>query len=382
MRDDFSARGIFLDQCITQAGWTYPSAACFLTGKTAARCGVSNITMSPGAQTTECNWAHKTVLPALLPSHRTIFDLLHEANYAIRSFSGKILMGEYPYERWHRSPEHFVDNVGQALSWLAARDERPFFLFYRTIATHIPWIQLPQFSPWRTGLDMVQHWAENGYRAKAEKAMDSALQYFDRETYRPIRAWLQNRNLWEDTVIVIMSDHGDSVWENLERREHFDTDIGGARIGHFNCFEENIHVPAGIIVPGEAPQIRSELTRLVDLLPTVLGALELATPSDLDGRDLLSDTGGGGAAFAPCEAGPSVALRTATHKFIYHVERREQLLFDLRADPDEKRPLASPELTEHFLGMLREYLGEQNLDRLKTLEAALVREQLRGLGYL
>ena len=113
---------------------------------------------------------------------------------------------------------------------------------------------------------------------------DGQINYVD-HNINEIISLLKNKNLLENTIIIITSDHGDEFWDH-QNFEH----------GH-TLYNELIHVPLIIagteINPGE---ISSEVSQ-VDLYPTILEFAHIPTTNlNIQGESLFKfiyGTGGG-----------------------------------------------------------------------------------------
>ncbi len=83
------------------------------------------------------------------------------------------------------------------------------------------------------------------------------------------------RGLSEDTVVVVLSDHGEDLLEH----------------GHVNhrlsLHDENLHVPLMIRGPGVAPGVSEELVALTDVLPTLAALAGVPSPPG-EGRSLFA----------------------------------------------------------------------------------------------
>ena len=73
-----------------------------------------------------------------------------------------------------------------------------------------------------------------------------------------------------------MSDHGESLGEH------------GEKTHGFFVYNATLHVACIVKVPGAAPRVVADEVSLVDVMPTVLQALEIPIPSSVQGRSLLS----------------------------------------------------------------------------------------------
>lgn len=102
----------------------------------------------------------------------------------------------------------------------------------------------------------------------AVRAVDQAVHEFLEE--------LKKHRLYDDALIIITSDHGESF------NEH-------GRYGHSQLYKECAHIPLIIRFPQGrfAGRRVSELVQLTDLFPTVLDVLNISLDWDIDGRSLL-----------------------------------------------------------------------------------------------
>jgi arylsulfatase A-like enzyme len=197
--------------------------------------------------------------------------------------------------------------------------------------------------------------------------------------------WL---GLYEDSLIVLTSDHGEEFGEH-----------GGLEHGK-TLFDESLRIPLVVRYPGgrEAGAEEPRPVSLVDVAPTVLAAAGLSTPGNLDGSPLPTPRARAAArplytAVAPAQHHLSPlpridlqALRTADLKCIEDRGAGRYLVFDLDADPGERKPLAAESVgAQRCLGALRRWqLSRQAIpDDVPREEAGdEVMDRLRALGYV
>jgi choline-sulfatase len=151
---------------------------------------------------------------------------------------------------------------------------------------------------------------------------------------------------WKDTVVVVTSDHGESMTEHGIAFQH-----------GFEIWESLVRVPLLIRVPDPhlVPHHVSAKRSVIDLVPTLLDLMRLepAAPGELSGQTLMSDI-----AAKPGEEleerdvyidmpdGPFTHMRrgiihgaTPGMKLV-HSGGRQYQLYDLAADPGEQEDLA------------------------------------------
>lgn len=180
---------------------------------------------------------------------------------------------------------------------------------------------------------------------------------------------LADLGLAEDTIVVYSTDHGDMMGEHR-------------LVAKGVQFEGASHVPLIMRVPGLAPQRVSTPVSQADLLPTLLEALDVPTPNNLQGSTLLPVLREGDAASSHIAdqvvfewSGARGGLAADGHRFHGTEETNRAIgaqqrtirhgkwkltadefgqpeLYDLESDPDETRNLlfgsrlaASPEAT-------------------------------------
>jgi len=139
----------------------------------------------------------------------------------------------------------------------------------------------------------------------------------------------------ENTLVVFTTDHGNFLGQH-----------GLTAKGAFH-YEDLIRIPMLARYPGTVPagiEVH-ELQSLVDLAPTFLSAAGLPVPLEMQGVDQLAAWRGGGAArdhiFVENRHQPTaVHLRTYVdqrYKITFYRDRPWGDLFDLEADPEERR---------------------------------------------
>lgn len=202
---------------------------------------------------------------------------------------------------------------------------------------------------------------------------------------------LHERDEYEDTAIVILSDHGESFGEHGEyghRKYIYDTTIRIPMI---------VKPPTGVDV---SPGSNSNVVRAIDVYPTLAASTDIE-PGNIDGHSLYeaaADEDGKRRAYAETrlEKSPSnltnlvtdlVGIRRGRWKLI-----RSQLdgtveLYDIVTDPNEMQDLADtrPDIRDELAGELDERLADaptKEDDLLTDAQRADVTEHLEGLGYL
>jgi arylsulfatase A-like enzyme len=372
---------------------TNPSFASMMTGLYVKNHGVYDL---------------KTPLPA---SHTTLAELFQGAGYETMAIISAAHLRDHNsglgqgFQDVTGATEHFAGElpVDMTIDWLQARDarkeaKRPFFAWIHLFDPHTPHTP-PQpyalgFRPSAdTGLAPVRAWIpfrQPGPRDFEEPNLgghhdlyDGEVAYLDRQVGRLID-FLQGRGMLENTLIVLIADHGENLGEH------------GILDRHIGLFETTTHVPLMIRWPGaerDGRQIHG-LVQTIDIFPTLLKAAGLKPPAS-DGTDLRELTGEGknGRRAVFSEHAGKIGLRVRTPESSYMLSQGNTqfipdgaYLYDLQADPGETQNLAGRGLPAEtrLSDLLRRWLA----DRRHRPEAP-GREQtdeekarLKALGYI
>jgi len=170
--------------------------------------------------------------------------------------------------------------------------EAPFFAFLNYMDAHFPYIPPQPFDRLFPGKDAHETQADlvvlerrtlvHGdpvsplYRRHSISQYDGGIAFADAQIGRLV-GWLKRENLYDNTLLVVTADHGESFGE----RGLFE---------HGNSLYNNLlHVGLIVKYPHSAHTGKVETpVSLIDILPTVLNVAGVAVPGELQGRDLLS----------------------------------------------------------------------------------------------
>jgi arylsulfatase A-like enzyme len=272
-------------------------------------------------------------------------------------------------------------------------DGRPLFAYLHFMEPHTPYLPPPELAelfvaagrgnPALRATGVVP----KGYRLTAEdiellrelyaaevRAVDDVL--------RRIVGDLQERGLWDETLLVVASDHGE---EFMER----------GRLGHAQGLDrEQLRAPLLFLGrTGVAPRRIATPVRNLDLAPTLLAMLGVSPSEDFRGELLpglgLEATAGPRRSHAWWQRWRS--LSDDRWHLIVETDRGTARLYDLEADPAGLRNVVDqhPEVVERMRASL-ERLEKQHVARDAESDAfedsaapptEEIRTQLRALGY-
>ena len=247
-----------------------------------------------------------------------------------------------------------------AFDWLEAHQNEDFFLWLHYFDPHLNYDPPKDLRPGgappagmghryghagladiRAGYEVPtleqRRWIKSLYDAEV-RSVDRALgELFGK---------LAELGLYDDTLIVLTSDHGEEFWEH-EGFEH----------GH-TLYEEVVDVPLVVKLPGQsAGTVTSAPASLENLFPSILTLCGI----DYDDAELsassLFDAGGRvrelarspQAGTGTCYFQNRVAVMFSGWKYIRWLETGAEELYDLNTDPDERVSLVgmrASELTE------------------------------------
>jgi arylsulfatase A-like enzyme len=213
---------------------------------------------------------------------------------------------------------------------------------------------------------------------------DGEIRYLDQHLGR-LFAHLERTELLASTMVVFTADHGEGLGEHEYYFEH----------GWF-VYQDQLHVPWLIRLPGQAPQSIETPVQLLDLAPTLVDFLGLPRTGHFRGKSLVPLVESRGMRPAPIYAvtpaeypGQSYrGLRVGRIKYIVDHDAREEL-YDLVTDPRETSNLAAerPEQLAEFRewladGSWRAGAPEEPIELPLEDAGPEELEQLRALGYV
>jgi arylsulfatase len=140
----------------------------------------------------------------------------------------------------------------------------------------------------------------------------------------------------ENTIVVLISDHGEWLGDHLRFGKGYPACDPVSRVPFVVCW------PAGLGKPG---RVASGIVEALDIAPTLLAAAGVQIPPMMQGRDLGPILRGGqeripALAGALTESAGWKALRTEAYRYVVHDDGTE-LLWRLADDPGEYRDLAN-----------------------------------------
>ena len=329
---------------------------------------------------------------------RTLPEILREAGYvstcvgfrgnpASRGFDAYI---DFPgWGSWNEGRSPKAQNLNRValpeLERLAGGD-RPFYLFLRHMDPHAPYLPPEPFErmfyhgnecdPANRSMDPVMSfkpfcdffasWMPPGISDKdyVIAQYDGAVAYMD-AAIATIFTALKTLRILDDTIVVINSDHGETLYDH---ECWFD---------HHGIYDNVLHVPLIIRYPAKLPQGRrlAGYNQQKDLVPTLLDLADIACDIPFDGRSLTPMVRGevnsheSSFYITECTWMRKHGWRTPEWKLMRALEpdfhfKPAVELYNLVEDPDENVNLASeaPGVVEALTGQMEAWIARREAE--------------------
>jgi len=360
--DRLGEDGTRFEFCISSSAVTPVSHATILTGRYPQHHGLRVLAADGGYR-----------LPADIP---TLSELFKEKGYTTAavhssfavsawfgfdrgfdrfdSFDATVEVDEYG-AKWDESHQRRADDTTDRVLALLEDLPEPWFVWIHYWDPHDPLIVPPDdFLP-----PDIPRYTEAPYEGRVKRTdlqYAEELRYVDAQFGRVV-ADLKQRDLYDDAVIVVTSDHGEGLDDGEERH---------GWSFHRILYQEQIHVPLFIKAPRGTGSECDALVRTADIFPTLLELCDLPVPGAYDGVSLNGLMQGVAEpprfAYADQINGydfnAKMLARRPQADFLYCAMDRDWKLiyrpnfpeltelYNLRDDPDELRNLSSEQPTQ------------------------------------
>lgn len=362
------------------------------------------------------------------PTILTLADILRVNGYTSAAFTGGARVSaafgfSKGFDRYFENKSSWLDKdtpeelLGKSLHWLEQNRDKNYFLFLHTYQPHDPYSNSSEFGKlfleneheWKnidlfTYLNQLEGSSEPGFipltdvqRKNIVALYDGEIRYTDECLIKPLIEGLKNLGLYENTMIVITSNHGEAFFEH------------GMWMHGGQLYNELIKVPLIIKFP-HAKHGGKRITKnvsIIDIMPTVLKEMGIKEQEEkYDGMDLSLLLSENKSPERYCFSEIPVKGNLGKVSVIYknfklifnrivHKERFknqappvELELYNLKNDPDEKNNLAfvEQEMVKYLMAKIEDYLRKKPRTGLNGKEKPVIDEalqrRLKALGYI
>src|ERR1700686_1522488 len=250
--DALAHDGVVFERAISQVPLTWPAHAVILTGTSPFQNGVQDFPGQPLAQ-----------------QFRTVSQAFQQAGYATGAVVSAFVLDRswglargfdfyddaFSAKTFETKDTGLVDrrageSVAHAINWLKTTPRRPFFLWLHLYDPHSPY---DPPDPYRT--EYLSH------------LYDGEIAYADHELGN-LMSWLKQNRLYDSSLIVALSDHGESLGEH------------GADEHGFFVYNATVHVPMIVKPPAASGIVAGRYGEPVETTAVAPTLLQLAGVKD------------------------------------------------------------------------------------------------------
>ena len=271
--DQFARAGVRYQHAITTVPWTPPSVATMLSGLYAR----SHMMMPPDGRELAQQQAKK-----LSAEVETLPEILKANGYNTLGISpNPWISSEFGYDqgfdtfRLHlRADAKLITDKAIGLIKGLLEQPKPFFAYVHYFDPHDPYTPPAPFD------SKFQDRAPGKFNYNERmlnfiNKYDGEISFMDNELGR-LFDFLQKRGLYENTLVIVVADHGEQFMEHGDHRHGY------------KLYNEELNVPLLIRAPGQPAAEVSELVSTLDIFPTILEQTRVKYTPHLQGLSLLN----------------------------------------------------------------------------------------------
>jgi arylsulfatase A-like enzyme len=413
--DEAARDGVRFARCVTQAPWTLPSFATVFT---------SLYPSQHGAQINRELRDLSKDIPTRLRDAVTLTKILKNSGLVTRGivsnpFTGYGIDRDFDVFQYYWKGAHEITDAG--IDFLKKNKYKPFFLYLHYNDPHeynklVPEPYTERFTPPEviarfkdpnfslinfclTFLDTYDYKTpvrDTEVGRFLYSLYDAQVSFCDSEVGRFLDE-VKARGMWGETLIVILSDHGEEFMEHLSEEKQFGYDprgIYGSGHGH-SLYEELLDV---VLImtggPASGGKIVKGTARLIDVMPTILDYMNIRAETPMEGASLRPAIESGVVDDRPAISEAIAygyekkAVSFKDWKYIFSFYNQMEELYNLKTDPGEKHNLIQKEperaaflkksLVDHLKKSKEERFREQGEEKIDEA----TKKRLKDLGYL
>jgi arylsulfatase A-like enzyme len=352
--DGLANESISFNNHLVNAAWTRPSTTVFFTGQYASKSGVNFWDYPvPREEANSFYSTGKFSLPLAFAKNGFHSEMIGNNPFVTDRYGIGVDFGFLKIQEFSRIPQDTRLITNSALNYIQkiSQSHNSRFLFLNYNDPHKP------YTPENIYKEKVLK--ENPGPYDDERLLDylGEVAFVD-EQLGKLFSEMKRLNLWDQSMIIITSDHGEVM-----NAKHAISLFTGTNtlFGHGQgLYKEDIHVPL-LIKPFKNSNMQkfagkkiNQLTRSIDILPTILEESKISINYPLDGKSLhpilrkeekftreyYGETRG-------TQAIQQGDIKLIRKSFLFHrlgfwkgfVGTEKDYLFDLAKDPNEENPI-------------------------------------------
>jgi arylsulfatase A-like enzyme len=403
--DELSRDAVVFTKAISPAPWTLPAISSLMTGLNPAvhggthrRSTISSRFVTLAEKLQEAGYLTGAIgkNPFLLAERNLdqgfqLYDFYPRSD-VLRSLGATLLRRIWPAE--FRLDVSDAEITERALDWISEHRASDFFLWVHYFGPHQPYLPPEPFRPEgaaptgvQNGFDRFRAVRQGTFNPDAEqrawirKLYDAEVRSTD-QNVGALLDGLRESKLYEDSLIVFTSDHGEEFWEH-----------DGFEHGH-TLYRELLEVPLILKAPGfPRGEVVTDVVSTEQVMSTVLKdcgieSEESLAPALSVGSDPQHLVVSGGALYFE----ERVAARFGAYWYIRSLVSGREELYDMESDPEQQSSIAGSAAEEIHRARSLLVTWEDRMDPIKRVyeteedeELQLspgTRERLRSLGYI
>lgn len=404
--DKLAKESLLFEHVHSASPWTAPSFGTLFTGVSPTVHGAGKML---GKHTDAGKSVHGVTVGGIREDLPTLPQLLPDSMYKAAVINNSFVCKELGFARGfdefdfkiarltnYRTAETVTDI---AMKWLEKNKNRSFFYFLHYFDPHIqyapPKKYLPQFAPNKPRRIAYPFTDHSGARSGSLNLNDAEKDYirglyhgevkFVDDQLARLLAYMDNLSMMDDTWIVLVSDHGEELFEH-----------GSFEHGH-RYEEEVVRVPWIIRAPGgkwQAGRRISQNVSHVDIFATILDMAQIKVPAHVEGRTVLPLVTGKQQSDRVSYmefnlfGGQQCAIYDGQYKLIHDLRKDRAFLYDLKNDKGEHQKLdathpAFEKLNKQLIQKWKELEQASSAKPHNTAQLSKESEDaLKSLGYI
>jgi arylsulfatase A-like enzyme len=378
-----SANSIVYGNVYAQSSWTRTSMASMLTGRYPAHHGVL----------TEKKESY------LDDDFLTLPEVFKNNGYSTAGYVANAnLKQEFGFSQGF---DHYREGLGgwrtgailkEVVEWIEPRKSQPFFIWMHLNEPHDPYTPPEGYDelygkdsaelirPLNTSREFMlappgdkelRINLTNADLARMVDLYDGEIKYVNDE-FGVLMTKLSRMGLTDNTIIVVTADHGE------EFQDH-----GRLFHGH-SLYEELVRIPLLIYVPQVPAKRMPGPVELIDVYPTLCDLTGLSFEGNVDGVS-LAEKDSKNIVYSETDFRTSSLSMVVDldMKFIHDWKTGESILFDLKTDPGEKKPLSLTESEKQkYMDLIQNYRTNPYTPKGSAEVSEETTKQLKELGYI